>query len=392
MKKLGIFISIVLFTFFASTIAFAQKPDLFGEENAFLGKDEVVDHDYFAAGEVVEIYGTVNGDLYAAGGQVIINGTINGDILAAGGQVTVDSQVSQNVRLAGGQISIDGNIGRNLSVAGGDITLNKDLNIAGNLVGGVGNLKSNATILGDVTMGAGNVIFNSLVSGDVVAAVGTLRLGPDTQVDGDVTYYSEEEINLSDESLIAGNLVQKDPPSVPEQEIDQEVVEQVKEGVSQFFSFARLISMISSVIVGYLLVHFFPNYSYRVISTIEKKPGQSILVGIAAIILLPIVGVLLIIPLITAPLGILTLIFYGVGLYFSKIFFMYWLGARILDRLARGASRTITLLIGIGLYYVLTAIAIIGPITIAAAILFGLGSLILTDQRVYLSGRKLKIF
>jgi hypothetical protein len=71
---------------------------------------------------------------------------------------------------------------------------------------------------------------------------------------------------------------------------------------------------------------------------------------------------------------------------------MYWLGARLLDRMGRSADKTITLFIGIGLYYALSAIAIVGPITIFTATIFGAGALLLTNQRAYLSGRKLKIF
>jgi hypothetical protein len=40
---------------------------------------QVIDHDYFAAGPLVQISGTINGDLYAAGGQVLIDGRVDGD-------------------------------------------------------------------------------------------------------------------------------------------------------------------------------------------------------------------------------------------------------------------------------------------------------------------------
>ena len=66
----------------------------------------VIDRDYFAAGPLVEISGTVNGDLYAAGGQVFIDGRVNGDILVAGSRVMILGQVAQNVRMAGGQVDL----------------------------------------------------------------------------------------------------------------------------------------------------------------------------------------------------------------------------------------------------------------------------------------------
>ena len=118
MKKIGILFSTLLLFLLVPVVVFAQKDVAITGDRVVLSAEEVIDHDYFAAGEIVEIYGTVNGDVYVAGGQLIINGTINGDLLAAGGQMSIDSTVPQNARIAGGQISVDGNIGRNLTIGG----------------------------------------------------------------------------------------------------------------------------------------------------------------------------------------------------------------------------------------------------------------------------------
>ena len=56
--------------------------------HATVPSSQVVDGDYFAFGETVEISGTINGDLYASGGQVVIDGRVNGDVLVAGGRVS----------------------------------------------------------------------------------------------------------------------------------------------------------------------------------------------------------------------------------------------------------------------------------------------------------------
>ena len=392
MKKLGVLFSTLVLFIILPVAAFAQKDVAKTGKHVILSEGEVINHDYFAAGDIVEVYGTINGDGYVAGGQLIINGTINGDLLAAGGQISIDATISQNARITGGQISIDGNIGRNLTIAGGDITLAKNLTLNGNLVGGMGNLNSQANIAGDVTMGAGNATLGNQIGGDIRAGVGMIRLLPDTVVGGDVIYYSEEDIVLSGDATVSGVLVKKLPPDYIREVPDQKIADQVREAILSFATISRLISLLSSIIIGYLLVHFFPNYSHRLISTIEDRPGASIAVGIAALILAPILSFLLLILVITVPLGFMLAIFYGIALYLSRIFFMYWLGARLLDRMERTADKTLTLFIGIGLYYVLTAIAIIGPIVIISSLLLGLGAMLLTEKRAYLSGRKLKIF
>src|SRR3989344_7228032 len=80
---------LVLATFVTTSIAYAQdlqRPDFRQEEIVTLAKDEVIDRDFFGAGQVVEINGTVNGDVYAAGGEVTVSGVVNGDVLVAGGR------------------------------------------------------------------------------------------------------------------------------------------------------------------------------------------------------------------------------------------------------------------------------------------------------------------
>lgn len=392
MKKLAVFLSIAAFTLILPLTVKAQAFPPQAGDRVVLSADQIVDHDYFAAGEIVEIYGTINGDLYAAGGQVIINGTINGDVLAAGGQLTLDANVSEDARLAGGQITVNGAIAGNLTFMGGNVILSKDLTLAGNLVGGVGNLESQARVSGNITLGAGNATLGNQIGGDITAGVGLLRFSPDTSVDGDLTYYSEEDFILPETATISGDITKKLPPEHFRDLSDQNFTQQVEENLRSFVSLTRLISLLTSIIIGYLLIHFFPNYSYRVITAIEDRPGMSALTGLVTLIVAPILGLILLILVITAPLGLILWLLFGLILYLSRIFFMYWLGARILDRMGRTADKTITLLIGIGLYYILTAIAIIGPLTLIVSTLLGTGAILLAKQRTYLSARKLKIF
>jgi cytoskeletal protein CcmA (bactofilin family) len=93
------------------------------EKLMILPAGKVINKDYFAYGERVEISGTVNGDVYAVGGQILVDGKINEALLAAGGKVNIAGTASQDVRIAGGQITINGEIGRNLTVAGGNVEL-----------------------------------------------------------------------------------------------------------------------------------------------------------------------------------------------------------------------------------------------------------------------------
>src|SRR5687767_13900949 len=99
-------ISLILIPVIILLLCVSVSSYVYAEENSipnvYLSKGEIINHDYFAAGNTVNLSGTVNGDAYIAGGNVTVDGTVNGDLLAAGGNVTILGKVTGNVRTAGG--------------------------------------------------------------------------------------------------------------------------------------------------------------------------------------------------------------------------------------------------------------------------------------------------
>src|SRR3990167_5151877 len=86
LKKLfGILIAFLILPLITTGVYAAKN--LQRSETVLVPKGEVVEGDYFAAGERVTIAGTVNGDAYVAGGNVVVEGEINGDLIRAGGTV-----------------------------------------------------------------------------------------------------------------------------------------------------------------------------------------------------------------------------------------------------------------------------------------------------------------
>ncbi|MBT7553078.1 hypothetical protein HN670_01245, partial [bacterium] len=86
-KKLG-FLALFLSLFLLPISLLAVEAH--SGDVVFLAIDQTIDHNYYAAGQNVEIYGTVNGDLFLAGQNIIIDSeNINGDIFAAGSTLTI---------------------------------------------------------------------------------------------------------------------------------------------------------------------------------------------------------------------------------------------------------------------------------------------------------------
>ena len=176
---------------------------------------QVVDGDYFAFGETVEISGTINGDLYASGGQVVIDGQVNGDVIVAGGRVSLSGTVSQDVRAAGGQVTIAGNVGRNLTVAGGNVEIASSAVVRGGVVAAGGSVDLAAPIGSAAKIAAGTLTIANRIDGNVEAAVGTLRIASKAEIAGNVTYWSGQEASVSEGARISGKIVRNVPPERP---------------------------------------------------------------------------------------------------------------------------------------------------------------------------------
>lgn len=400
MKKIAVVVSLLLLSVLSRPVQ-AQVPVPLSikspEKIVTLGVNQTHQGDYFAAGENVIISGTVTGDVYATGGQILIDGTVNGDVLAAGGTITVKGKISQDVRVAGGQVMIGGDIAKNLTLLGGNLVISSDAKLGGNVVAAGGNLVINAPIPGDLKAGVGNLMITANVAGDVDAAVGQLTLTPKVAIKGDLTYKSDQKALIAGEATVSGTITQV--TITPEKETKPvapllslaSFKQKFSESLGRIFTALFWVSLLGSLIVGYLLVHFFPNFTYDAITTIEDHPWKTLGVGFLTLLIMPILIILILVTVLGIPLGLILAVYYGIVLYLGRIIFAYWLGARFIHRLARMAGRGVTLGVGLFLFYLLGAITYFGPILTTCALLWGVGAIILAERKAYLAARKAKI-
>lgn len=375
-------ILILLFTF--PTMATQDKnSDAPTQKVVILRSGEVINKDYFAFGEKVEISGTVNGDVYVAAGQVLIDGTINGDLLVAGGTVSISGQISQDARIAGGQVNISGEIGRNLTIGSGNLELTDSAIIRGGIVAGGGNILLAAPIGSDVKIAAGNLTVSNKINGSLEAFVRTIRLTSKAVLTGNLTYWSNRAASIDENAKITGSVIQKMPP-----EFSEPSVAKVFGVFAGAYLFATLISFISTLVIGLLLIHFYPKYNLEVVSTLRKVPWASLGVGFLALIVTPIILIVLLITVVGIPLALILLALYLISLYVARIFVIFWAGVTIFERLGNTVHEVWALVIGLVVYFLLTLIPIIGGIVTLFVLLFGLGAALLTKKELYLALRK----
>ncbi|MBI3805280.1 MAG: polymer-forming cytoskeletal protein [Nitrospirae bacterium] len=326
-----------------------------------LDRDQVINEDYFAWGDVVEILGTVHGDLYAAGREIRVAGTVDGDLLAAGGKIDLAGRVGQDARLMGGEVRVRGEVGKNLTLAGGQIDLTEA-----------------AVVHGNVTSAAGNVTVSGKIDRNLKAMAGDVRLTPTAVVVGDMTYRSRDPAKIEPGAKIEGMVMQRTPS--PMSDFSPGRIVGMMAGLFFFF---KIISLVSTLIMGLLLIFLLPGFSRAVVSTLKEHPMASLGWGLIWLIVTPVVLLTLLVTVVGIPLALILFPLYLISLYLARIVILLWAGTALLERMGKRGDPGWGLLIGLFVYAFVTLIPGPGGLITFFVILFGLGAVLLTLRAKY---------
>lgn len=267
--------------------------------------------DLYSFGSTVTIDAPVRNDLTIAGGTVTVNDRVTGDLLAAGGNLSIDGEIGNTVRAAGGSIRITRPVHRDVVVAGGTVTLDETASVSGDLIVSGGTVNVQAPVRGNVYVNGGQVTLNAPVGGSVHGDVGTLILGRDAVINGDLTYTSGQRATLRDGAVIRG----QENYTPGEKQNDR-----AGKGLAAAFTGLALYKLIADILASLALIYLLYLFTRRIVETGAAEPLKNGLLGFAGLILIPILGVFLLVLLLP---GILTFLFYGVLLilaaYLSKI-------------------------------------------------------------------------
>lgn len=366
MRKLLLIGSIILTTFVASPLTVFAQENMRVKERATLARSEVINTDYFSAGEKVVISGTVNGDVYIAGGNVTVDGQVNGDLISGGGIVDISGKVSGDVRAAGGTVSISGSVGGNVTVFGGTVKIEKSSFVTGSLVGGGGTLQILGPVGNGATIVGGDIMINNKVGGDVWAGVGSMDVGSDAEIAGKMTYVSSDNASIAPEAKIAGEVVRQDPPK-----------EFTKKREVKGFGWGwGLYTLLTSLVIGSLLVWLAPNLITRTAEYVTSRPWASLGIGFLALVATPILAILLFITLLGIPLGILLMVGYVITLFFAHLFTGIAIGGLIAGYMNWKKNLYASLIVGLIALTLVGVVPFLGTLASFIATLLGLGALI----------------
>jgi len=256
----------------------------------------------FVSGNYIVVDADVDGDVFAAGQDITINGDINGDLLGAARAIRINGIVSGNVRCAVSDLDLNGEIGKSLTAAAAQVRLNEDSVIGGDALVFAGTTTFSGN-LGRQAIGSGGTIrINGPVGGSVnFWDVGQLSIGQAASVNGNLTYGSPNEADISPNAKITGatkwDLIQ-----------NQQAEPQVRQ---KGFNWPGVVfQFITGLLLWGVLALIFPQLWGKFSEKILQKPGSALGWGALALLVAPLAALLLLITVIGIPLSMFLIMVY----------------------------------------------------------------------------------
>ena len=415
---------VALLSFSIVTPALASSGPRFeprGGDTVIIGADEVIEDDLYIGANLVTIDGTVKGDVIAFGNSITINGKIEGDLMAAGRDVTINGEVTDDARIAGYALKLGPKavIGDDLVSAGYSLDAAQGSTVNGSLVLGAYQALLNGKVAEDADLGLGALQLNGSIAGDVRLGIGDsddmgynptwqmgdmppvpsvkpgLNLGPEASIGGKLEYTSNKQYSIPS-GVVAGAVSYTEPPVSPKDVSHYTTLRETNPVLNAVLEALRFLTAL--VVIGLLLALIIPAWIRRPADMIQQRPLPSLGWGVVVFFgVFFVLGLLSAIVLALAILfGALTLgnltglslllggsaffaLLIGFGLvagYLSYLAVAYLGGRWILGRINPALTEKPywSLLLGIVILVILTAIPFLGGLVRILVVLAGLGA------------------
>jgi cytoskeletal protein CcmA (bactofilin family) len=349
----------------------ALAADVRSGNEVTIAPGQTVTDDLYIWGGTLRVAGTVDGNLTVMGGTVEVPGTVTRDLTVAGGTVTVPGRVGGSVRTAGGTVTVAGQVGEDLLTTAGTLDLRPQARVGRDLLFGGGT----ATLAGEVgrrlEASADRLDLNGPVAGDVRATVTTLYLGPEARIGGDLRYTSQRPATIAPGARVGGQIQHTTPARA-------ETTSPVAGFVGGLIGWLR--ALVGLFLLGLVLVLVFPRLTQHAVRAIRGSPWADLGLGLALLIGVPIAALVAFAAGLLVGgwwLALMALALYAMVLavgYVIAGLFLGQEGFRLLAR--RSVHPLVALVVGLAVLTLAGLIPYAGPVIALAAVVFGVGALV----------------
>jgi hypothetical protein len=386
----------------------------------------------FAFGETVTIEKTaiIDDDAFLFGNQIIVEkgAVLKGNLIIGGQNVQVLTTVERNLFVGAATLNVadSAEVNNNLFFGGFHLETGTDTIVGRNLYSGTYQTILNGSVNQNVRIGAGAVRLNGEVGGDAILNVGAagqtdigmqywytymqqvgipepiesgLQVADSAEIDGQLIYTSSSVAYGLEVSNVEGGVVYQTPQ--PENIVDAES-QQMK--ITYWNPLLKRVGgvlrdFVTLVLLGALTLWLLPIVLKGISKKAAEKPMKSAGIGLLSMVVVYIGGAMLfgLLIFLSIFLGIISLDGLGAAVFFfgftsltwvistftilaafiSKLVVAYWLGSLILSNTLEDSKYkpAVSLLIGITIVVLVSAIPFVGGLVGLIVTLIGLGAM-----------------
>lgn len=351
--------SIAFFAVLAPFVADVITPQIY-----LLEAGEVQAEDAYIAASSARIDGRVEGDVFITSGAVSVGGVVTGDIFVLShGRVEITGSVEGSVRALAREVVVEGTVGGDVAVVTGA------LDVSGDVVRDVLVFAGSATVDGSAGRDIRGRFLDGTIDGtigrDVDISVRTLSVGPRADVVGDLLYRADGDARISGGANVAGQF--------------QQLPSRSTFVVRVWLIAATILSFLAFVVSGFLLFLMFRATMSRATGLVRTQPWRTLWVGFVAILALPLLSVIFVFTVVGAPVGVMLLLLWMLGLIFAPLPAVAAGG----DVLLRGRGGIFgALVVGAVVWRLgIWLIPVVGVLLYTTALMAGTGSLVMAAWR-----------
>jgi cytoskeletal protein CcmA (bactofilin family) len=283
--------------------------------------EPTTENTYLAGGEI-DVDAAVGGDLTLIGGKINVRDLIEEDGLIIGGELLFQGVAREDLRMLGGEILVREPVAGDLLVVGGAVTLEAGADVGGDLIILGGEVIIKSRIKGNVRIIGGDVKIRGIVEGALEAKAGVLRIGGTLEgptrlqareirmesgadIQGDIRYWHKGD-PLDFRPYLADGASARYDEDMASELMDFQWEEVRDKGLFWY----RLFQTISGLFLTLVLMLLLRRFAQARTGQGTKTITRSMIIGLLALVGLPIIGVLGFTSVVGAPIGVVSFAFW----------------------------------------------------------------------------------
>ncbi len=297
------------------------------------------------------------GALFLAGADVVITEDVESDLRASGDSIVIadDATVEGDAWLAGRRVVVDG-------------VVDGDLDIRGQ-----------------------SVLLNGPVDGDVSVWAVDLVLGPDTEIDGNLTYYTSSPAEMAEDARVDGqtesHFFSNDTDQVSEIPEDWRGRWEERGADNVALELTLPGALVLAIFAG-ILVFVAPRWSDKLQVAASDSPALAIFYGLVWMLGLPVVAVFAAFTIIGIPFAFLLIVLYGVVFCAGMVTAAIIIGGFLVDlaglEFGDGSGRRLALVvIGSLVLWAGAGVPVLGGFFWFVSIALGIGGILIAGRVRY---------